>query len=274
MPGSRQWGSQLFLSLYACAVLLPVLFMVSTSLKTNQEITMHPDHFFPTAVKIANYLEAWRGAQMGTYFKNSLIITTGSIAAILVLSAMAGYALARYSHVYSRAGYVLFVSGLMVPPQLAVIPLFLLMKNLSLLNSYLGMVLLYTASALPMSVFVLTGFFRLLPMALEEAAVIDGASPFQVFWRVLLPLTRPALAAVAIMNMVHIWNDFFFPMLFLTDKQMKTLPLGLLVFKNEFSTNHALMFAGVVIASVPTVIAFVALQKQFIAGMTAGATKG
>jgi raffinose/stachyose/melibiose transport system permease protein len=169
---------------------------------------------------------------------------------------------------------VYFLTGIMVPIRLAIVPLFVLMRDLHLLDTYWSLVLVYTASGLPSAIFILTGFFRALPRDLDNAARIDGAGELNVLLRVMLPLVRPALAIVTVYNIIPIWNDFFFPLVFIHEDRLKTLPLGLTVFFGEYATNWALLFAGLTLAAAPVIGLYILMSQQFIKGLTAGAIKG
>ena len=162
----------------------------------------------------------------------------------------------------------------MFPAKLVLVPLFIQLKSMGLINSHLGLILVYAAGGIPAAVFILTGFFRALPSDLDNAARIDGASEFQVFWRVMLPLVRPQLAIVAIYTAIPIWNDFLLPLAFLQSPELKTVPQGLTVFFGEHATDYGPLFAGLSMAALPLILLYIVLSEQFIKGLTAGATKG
>jgi len=166
-----------------------------------------------------------------------------------------------------------FLSGMTVPLKLAIIPLFIQLDTLHLIDTYAGLVLVYVAMGIPSAVFIMTGFLRALPRELEEAPRIDGASEWQVMMLVMLPLARPAMVIVAIQNAVPIWNDFFFPLILITSDSLKTLPQGLTVFMGEFTTNWGVLFTGLSLAALPITLVYIALSRHFIAGITQGAVK-
>jgi raffinose/stachyose/melibiose transport system permease protein len=161
----------------------------------------------------------------------------------------------------------------MLPIHLAILPIFYLFDGLGLIDSRFGLALMYGASGVPFSIFVLTTFFRQLPAELEEAAALDGASPWQTFWRIMVPLVRPALATVAVFRFVPIWNDFLFPLVLLRKEEKYTLPVGLTTFFGENATNYSAVFAGLVITTVPLIVLFLVATKQIVAGLTAGMSK-
>lgn len=256
----------------AFLVLYPILIMFLSGFKTTREIFTNP-FGLPQTWTLDNFVTIWQSTNFPLYFRNSLVVTGGSILVILVLGVMASYALGRYKFRGNELLYLFFLAGLMLPLRLAVIPLFIELKVLGLTNSHLGLICIYAAQGLPAAVFILTGFFKSLPGELEAAARIDGANEPQILFYIMLPLVRPALVIVAIYNLVPVWNDFFFPLVFLTSERLKTLPQGLTVFMGQYSTDWAVLFAGLTIAAVPVIILYVFMSRQFIQGLTAGAIK-
>ncbi len=265
--------AQALLAANTLLVVLPMLFMVLSSLKTTREIFQRP-FALPAVFRWDNYAQVWGAAHFAVYFRNSLIVTVVSMVLILAAGTLAAYALGRYQFRGSDFLFLFFLSGIMVPIRLAVIPLFILMRDLRLLDTLWALILVYTASGLPSAVFILTGFFRTLPRDLDHAARIDGAGELGILLRVLLPLVRPALAIVTVYNIIPIWNDFFFPLVFIHREEIKTLPLGLTVFFGQYQTNWALLFAGLTLAAAPVLALYVVMSQQFIKGLTAGAVKG
>ncbi len=265
--------AQTLLAANALLVLLPIGFMVLSSLKATREIFQRP-FALPVVPRWQNYAEVWGAAHFAVYFRNSLIVTVASMALILVTGTLAAYALGRYRFRGNDLIFLFFLSGIMVPIRLAIIPLFIMMRDLRLLDTVWSLILVYAASGLPSAIFILTGFFRTLPPELDNAARIDGAGELGILITVLLPLVRPALAIVTVYNIIPIWNDFFFPLVFIHQDRLKTLPLGLTVFFGEFQTNWALLFAGLTLAAAPVLALYVVMSQQFIKGLTAGAIKG
>jgi ABC-type glycerol-3-phosphate transport system permease component len=264
---------------YALWVIFPMIWMAYSSLKPDEAIFQEP-FTLPAAdhLQFANYSHAWREAHFGEYFFNSVLVTTVSVAAIVLLGAMAGYALSRFYHPAGRAIFWLFLAGLTIPAQLAMVPLFFELRGLGLLNSRPGLMLVYTANGLPFAVFILSVFFKSLPRALYEAAVVDGCNEFSAFWHVLLPLAKPGLVTVAIFQFIGIWKEYFFAFLITNggDGHARTLPLGLanLAITAQYHTDYGMLFAGLVLVTVPILIVYIALQKHLVKGITAGAIKG
>ncbi len=264
--------TQALLALNALFMLAPLALMVLSAFKTNAELFADP-FALPERWSLDNVRQVWEGTSFPRYLLNSLLVTAASVALILVTGTMAAYALARYPFRGSAVVLLLFVAGLMVLLKLAVIPLFLQLDRLGLFDTRAGLVLVYTAMGLPSAVFILTGFLRTLPGELEQSARIDGASELRIMLQIMLPLAKPAMAIAAIQNAVPIWNDFFFPLVFITTDARKTLPQGLTVFMGEYNTDWGILFAGLTLAAAPIVLLYLALSRQFIAGMTQGAVK-
>jgi len=265
---------------YAAWVIFPMLWVAYSSLKPDAAIFR--DTFALPAVdnlQFDNYARAWRTAHFGEYFFHSVLITACSVTLITFLGAMAAYALARFYHPAARVAFWLFLAGLMLPVQLAMVPLFFELRAVGLLNSKLGLILVYTANGLPFAIFILAGFFRSLPRSLYEAAVIDGCSEFAAFWRVLLPLARPGLVTVAIFQFIGVWKEYFFAFM-LTGGDVhgsaRTLPLGLanLSITAQYRTDYGMLFAGLVLVTVPILVVYLLLQRQIVKGVAAGALKG
>ncbi len=263
----------LFLIALSLVFLYPVVLMVLSSFKSTPEMFRNP-FGLPESWSLSTFVEVWRRASFGTYLRNSLLVTGASAALLLACAAPAAYALARYRFRVRGLLFLFFLAGIMVPIRLGILPLYILMRELNLLDNPLSLVLVYSASGMPMAVFLLSTFFRNLPRELEDAGRIDGASETQIFWRIMLPLVRPGLATVVIVNVVPWWNDFFFPLLFIQSDTWKTIPLGMQIFFGQHMTNWSLVFSGMVLASLPLLIIYLLMSRQFIAGLTAGAVKG
>ena len=265
--------TQALLGANALLVVLPLVFMGLSSLKTTREIFQRP-FGLPAVTRWDNYAQLWSAAHFALYMRNSVVVTVVSMALILAAGTLAAYALGRYRFRGNDLVYLFFLSGIMVPIRLAIIPLFVMMRDLRLLDSLASLVLVYAASGLPSAIFILTGFFRALPQDLDNAARVDGAGEAAILLRVVLPLARPALAIVTVYNIIPIWNDFFFPLVFIHDERLKTLPLGLTVFFGQYATNWAALFAGLTLSAAPVLLLYVLMSQQFIKGLTAGAVKG
>jgi len=258
---------------YAALVVYPLLIMVASSLKTTGEIFANPLSLIPQSIRLSNYADAWNQANFGTYFRNSIFVGVVSVLLILFFGSMAAYVLARFSFPGNRVIYLLFLAGFMIPVRLAIVPLFIMMRDLRLLDTLWSLILVYIASGMPFTIFLLVNFFRHIPRDLEDAAVLDGAGPFQVYYQIMLPLVRPALATVGLFHFLNVWNDFFFPLIFIRSENLRTVPLGVSTFFGEYTNDWALLFAALSISIVPVIIVYLLASKQFIAGLTSGAIK-
>jgi len=262
------------LGAYAVVVSYPLFLMVVTAFKSTREIFFAP-FALPKKWSFVNFATVWQRANFPVYMKNSIIVTGTSVALIGFISSLAAYALARYRFRWNNALYIYFLAGLMVPIRLGVLPLFLLMRDLSLLDTHASLILTYVASGMPMSVFILTGFFRTLPQELEFAARIDGCTEFQVFYKVMLPLVRPALATVMLINFVPLWNDFFFPLIMINKPALQTLPVGLTLLRGRYDAGSlATVASGITMAVVPILIVFLLLQRNIIKSIATSGLKG
>lgn len=263
---------QVLLALNAVLMLYPLIVMALSAFKSNAEIFASP-FALPASFDLGNIARVWNETSFVRYLVNSILITGSSVLAILVVGTMAAYAVARYRFPLSGLVFMFFLSGLMVPLKLAVIPLFIQLDWLGLIDTRAGLVLVYVAMGLPSAIFIMTGFLRSLPGELEEAARIEGAGEARIMLRVMLPLARPAMVIAAIQNAVPIWNDFFFPLVFITSESLKTLPQGLTVFMGEYNTDWGVLFAGLTLSALPIIAVYIVLSRQFIEGMTQGAVK-
>lgn len=265
---------------YLLWVVYPMAWVAYSSLKTDEAIFREAFALPPfDDLQTGNYARAWNEAKFGDYFFNSVVVTLSSVTLIVMLGAMAAYALARFYHPLGKGVFWLFLAGLMIPVQLSIVPLFFELKALGLLNSRLGLILVYTANGLPFAIFILAGFFKSLPRSLYEAAVVDGCSEASAFWKVMLPLARPGLVTVAIFQFIGVWKEYFFAFMFTSGDagaSVRTLPLGLanLSITSQYRSDYGMLFAGLVIVTIPILVVFIALQKQLVKGVTAGALKG
>ncbi len=263
----------LFLAVMALVFLYPVVLMVLTAFKTTPEIFRDP-FGLPEQFSLKTFRNVWERANFGIYLRNSVLITGASAVLLLATAAPAAYALSRYTFRLRGVLFIFFLAGIMIPIRLGILPLYLLMRDLGLIDTPFALIFTYTASGMPMAVFLLSVFFRNLPRELEDAARIDGCTEWQTFFRIMLPLVRPGLAAVVIVNVVPWWNDFFFPLLLLTSNTWKTIPLGMQIFFGQHLIDWSLVFSGMVLASLPLLIVYLVMSRQFIEGLTAGAVKG
>lgn len=263
---------EVLLGIYCLLVFYPLVNMILSSFRSTRDILRAP-FALPSSIDVKNYAVVWVDKGFGTYFFNSLWITVASMLIVLLFGSMAAYGVSRYKYKLSTLVYMLFLSGIMLPLKAAIIPLFMLMKTMNLVNNPISVILIFIAMGLPSTVFILSGFMKAVPIDLEHAARIDGCNDWGIFRRVVMPVVAPAISLVTIYNAVPIWNDFFFPLVFLQSDKLKTLPVGLTSFFGQHSTNWSLLFTGLSIAVVPILILYLFMSKYFIRGMTAGAVK-
>ncbi|MBB5325742.1 raffinose/stachyose/melibiose transport system permease protein [Anoxybacillus tepidamans] len=261
------------LMIYALVNTYPIIWMVINSFKNNIEFSKKP-FSLPEVWQFENYKTAWKTAHLDTYLLNSIIVSVSAVILTVFLGALASYFLARFSFKWGKYIYTFFTFGMLIPVHATLVPLFLLMKNLGLLNTHVGLILPYIAFNLPITIFILVSFMKSFPLDIEESAIMDGCGVFRIFWHIILPMTRPALATVVILNFINNWNEFSFALVLVNDESLKTLPLGLANFAGQFTTNYGAQMAGLTLAIIPTIIIYVLLEEHLVKGMTAGAVKG
>lgn len=268
----QRGGIFAILCLWVSVNLFPLMIMFLSGFKSANEIFTNP-FGLPEKWNLTSYIAAWKDANFGDYFLNSLIVTSISILLIIIISSMGAYVLARYEFPGRRLVFLYILAGLALPIRLAVIPLFVMIRSLNLQDTLIALFLIYTAGGLSFSTFLLTNFFRSIPLELEESARIEGAGYFRLYWAINLPLIRPALATIAVFNFNRIWNDFFFALIFISSESKKTIPLGIQNFFGEYTVRWDMLFAGLNIAVIPVIIFFIILSRQFIGGLVEGAVK-
>ncbi len=262
----------LFLGLFA--TLFPFLYMLSTSLKGTVFVFEYPPKLIPSNPTLANYVSAWKSNHFQTYFLNSVIVTAVTTLCVILLSAMMGFAFARFTFPLKRFLFALVMILMTLPAMTLLVPQFMLAVKFKLINSLMGLILVYIAQNLPMNTFLLTGFMKGVPVELIDAARMDGASWWTVFARIMLPLSKPALATVAIFASLGAWDEYTWAVTILNKTEVRTLPVGIALFQGIHSTDWGLVFAASIIAITPIILLFIALQRYFIQGALSGAIKG
>ena len=261
------------LGVYALLIIVPLAVIAGGSLKTTRELFADP-FGLPTDPTLGNYRTVLADQDLLLVVGNSVTVVAVSVPVTLLLGSLVAFAVARLPRWPSRLLFGVFALGLAVPAQAIMIPQYVQFERLGLRDSLTGLILVNIVVTLPVAVFILAGFMRTLPGELYEAAEIDGAGPWAGYWRIAMPVSLPSLAATAIFLVVMHWNDLLYPLLFIDDPRKRTLPLTLLDFQGEYLTDYPLLFTGVVVASLPMVLAYAFLQRHFVAGITAGAVKG
>jgi ABC-type sugar transport system, permease component len=266
-------GNYLILSLWSLVVLFPVWTMLINSIKKQLDIFSNP-FVFPKIANFDGYLYVFRESNFLLYCFNTLLVTVVAIAIVLFFGSLAAFALANWKGVASKLIYMLFLAGIMIPIRLGTINIFQIVRSLGLMGSIYGLIPVYIAWGLPMAVFILTTFIQELPGELMESAAIDGASKFRAYSKIIVPLIRPALGTVAIFNLINIWNDIWFPLIFNLKEDQRTLLLGVTYFFGTYQTDWTKVLVVLTLATLPILILYIIMSKQFIKGLTAGAVKG
>ena len=259
----------LFMEIY------PIFWILMSSVKSNNEFALSPSYALPQGIYWQNYVEAWNRGRMNIYFMNSAIVTVVSLLFIVLLSTTSAFALTKMH--WRLRGHVMnmFLSGIMVPTAVVLIPLYMIYNQLGLINSRMSLILTYIAFGLPLSIFLLRSYLVALPDELMEASVIDGANIYRVFYHIVLPLMKTGIVTVGVIQFYFRWNDLMFSMTFINDSALKTVQTGLLYFSDQYGNrNWGAIFACIAISVMPTLIIYVAMNKLVIEGMTAGAIKG
>lgn len=252
---------------------LPLFLMIVTSFKTNMEVLVNP-FGLPAGLNLEGYRTVFELGGFFTYFRNSIVVTGISLFLMLLVAIMASYPLSRYKFFGNRWIYFYFIIGAMLPTRLATVNIFEVISTLGMFDTLFALIAIYTAMTIPIAVFILTGFMAEFPSELEESARMDGAGDSRILFSIWVPLLRPAIATVAIYNFIPIWNEFFFPLVFINSDQWATLPLGISQFFGQYQSDWPTAFAALTVAVVPPLLFYLFASKHFIRGLTAGAIKG
>jgi len=263
----------LVLAGFAFTTLFPLVWMFYTSFKSNQDIALNT-FSLPTVWHWENYVSAWNTAKIGVYFLNSVFVSILSIVLTILAGASGAFILAKFKFRLRGVIYGLFIVGMLIPLQSVLVPLFIQMRDFHLLDTPWSLILTYTAFGLPITVFLMESFIRSFPDSIIEAAILDGASIKRIFLVLVLPISKPVVATVAILNFLNNWKEFSFALIYLTKDDRKTLPLGLYNFLGAYTADYAGLMAALMISSIPLLVLYFILQEQIIKGMTAGAVKG
>ncbi len=258
---------------FAALCLFPMVWLFLSSFKSNTELFENP-WGLPAAMQFDNYIQAIVEGKIFLYFGNSVIIAFTTVVVAVILSSMVSYAITRMDWKLSRMTLNIFLLGMMIPVYAMIVPLFTMFSKTGLLNTHAAVILPQIAVSFPMAIFILTGFMGSIPRELEEAAVIDGCSIYQIFFKVIVPISKSSLVTVAVVNFINVWNDLLLPQIFLTDSSKMTLPVGLTEFQGQYATNYVVEIAAVIITIIPSIIVYIWLHRNIMEGMVAGAVKG
>jgi multiple sugar transport system permease protein/raffinose/stachyose/melibiose transport system permease protein len=260
------------LALYTMFSAGPLLWVSVMSLRTTGEIFVDP-YALPRIMHWDKYAAAWTHSHYGTYFWNSIVVVVSAVAALTLVGTMAAHCLARYRFRGKHIVFLLIFSTIIFPPQLTIISLFQILIEYRLVNTLTGLALVYIAIQLPLTIYILEGFFAQIPQDLFDSARIDGYSNYEIFWQLTLPIGLPAIATTVILNFISLWNDFLYAVVLITDDDKRTLPLGIMKFMGDQLQDVGMISTGVMIAVIPVILLYVLCSEQLVRGMTAGAVK-
>ena len=272
MRALGSWPLVIGIGLFCASAVLPLLFMAATAFRTEADWA-NSRIGLPTVFSFGAFRRAWVDAEIGIYFRNSAIVTVSTVLLTVITATLAAYAFSKLVWRLSGAFYLFVLVWIAIPPLLLMVPIYIEMVQLGLLNTYFSVILLYTALNLPFNVYLMTAYFRSVPDELVEAARIDGAGVHRVFRWVMLPLAKPALATLIIFNVLWAWNEFLFALLLLQTDNVKTLTPGVLQLQGRFVTDYPALMAGLLITSLPVIAAYLIFQRHLVRGLTAGAVK-
>lgn len=264
----------MILIIWCASVVMFVYFIIISSFKTNRTVFTQLLSL-PEKFNISNYINAWTSANFARYSLNSLIVVISSVILIIFFSSLGAYALTRFGMKFSMHVTLFFVAGLGIPSQLLFIPLYKVLVYFKIINSLIGLVVVYVALSIPFTVFLLSGFFSTLPKEIEDAAQIDGCNEFQTFYKIALPMASNGIITAVIFNFIGLWNEYMLAYIFTTGEVSRTLPLGLysLLTSLQYGGDWVTVFAGAVIVMIPIVIMYIILSDRFISGITSGSIK-
>jgi raffinose/stachyose/melibiose transport system permease protein len=268
---------KIFTYILACIVTLimvvPLIWLILISLKTQQDIMLKP-LAFPNKLIISNYIKVLKMPEFRIYYLNSIIVTTFALIINIIICSWAAYGFSKFNFKGKVLFFTLIFSAVMIPGNLLIIPLSLQMKVYGLTNNLLGLILIYVTFRLPISIFILRSFFFRIPTEISEAGYIDGASEWLLFWKIMFPIAKPAIATISVINFIFMWNEFTFALILIQDEAKRTLPMGVFKFVGENLSNYANASAFLVLSALPLIIWYIISSEWIIKGMTSGSVKG
>ncbi|GGJ15468.1 MULTISPECIES: carbohydrate ABC transporter permease [Paenibacillus] len=274
MSKIKKWFVYLLFAILVVTQIYPLFWLLMYSLKTNEEILSGSFFSLPIVPQWHNYAEAYTSGSYLKYLGNSVLVTTVTLLAVIILSSMTAYAIARFRWKYGPYVMLLFLLGMMIPMQATLLPLMIIFKNLDLLDTRWSIIIPYTAFALPIAVFILSNFMRSIPTDIEESAFMDGASVYRIFRSIILPISLPPVMTVCILTFINIWNEYIVAATFISSENLKTLPFGVYTFVSQYSVNYGNIGAFLVMGALPVLIIYFILSERITKGMVAGAVKG
>lgn len=269
----RSGLTYVFLTILAVLWLIPILAALLTALRTMDDITLNGFWSIPSSLRFDNFVEAWTSARVSQYLVSSFIVTIPSLIGMLFLSSLTAYALARFKFALNLPIYFMFVAGTMLPFQILLLPVFLLVKNLGIYNTYIALIAIHTTFQMGFCVFVLRNFMRTVPSEIFEAARVDGCNEFKIYWRIMLPLSLPAMASLATLQFTWVFNDYIWALILVNKQDLLPVTAGLATLRGQYTTNWPVITAGALLSTIPTLFVFTFLQRYFIQGLTLGSGK-
>jgi len=264
--------TQIVLIFFSIVAIYPVYYMVVTAFKTRQN-WLHDQFGLPSPITWQNFADAFSRGNIPLWFGNSVIVTIFSLIVSTAVSTLAAYAIARFRFAGRALYFNSMIALMVIPPAVLILPLFVLMVKISLVNTLTSVIIIYSGLLIPFSIYLLVSFFRSLPPELFDAAAIDGCTNLDTFWRITLPLSTPALVTLVVVNALFVWNELLIALVFLQSETAKTLMPGLTTFKGHFTLNEPLIMAGTLIATIPMILLYLFGQRLFVEGLVAGAVK-
>lgn len=268
-----KWLIAVPMMLLALATIAPMLYGLNIALKTRKDYVLDRLGITQT-FNVQNFIDAWTNADMGRYFANTIIVTVFSVAILLVLASMCGYALSHLTFRGSKVAFLIVLAMMMIPFQVIMVPTIKVLSDMGLINSFPGLIIAYVAQFLPFTVFFMTSYYSGIPRELTEAARVDGNGLFGVWFRIMIPVGKPALISMGILNALFVWNDILIALLIMQSPQNRTVMVGVSALRGQYPDNVPTYIAGVLLAVLPIILVYLVFQRQISAGVTAGATKG
>jgi raffinose/stachyose/melibiose transport system permease protein len=265
-------GILIWFTIFAIAIIYPLFWLGMSGLKSNSEFFLNT-WALPKEILWGNYAAAW-DAGIGRFFLNSVLVSVVSVLTVLLLGSMAAYGLSRFQFKGINILLIIILSGLMLAPQVSLIPLYKILQAIGIYNTYLALILPYVAFQLPFAIFLMRSYFLSIPRELEESAIIDGCNSWQIYRHIIIPMGKPILASSALLTGMNVWNEFMFALVFVEDSALRTIPVGLMNLRSQLNTNFGIQLAGLAISALPMIIAYILFQRQFVRGLTAGSVKG
>ncbi|MDQ0644011.1 carbohydrate ABC transporter permease [Microbacterium murale] len=270
---AARWALAVPMMLLAIATIYPMLYALNISMKTRKDYVLDRLGLAQT-FNVQNFIDAWTDADMGRYFVNTIIATVFSVTLILILSSMCGYALSHLTFRGSKLAFLIILAMMMIPFQVIMVPTIKVLSDMGLINTFPGLIAAYVAQFLPFTVYFMTSYYSGIPKELTEAARVDGSGLFGTWWRIMVPVGKPALISMGILNALFVWNDILIALLIMQSPSNRTVMVGVSALRGQYPDNVPTYIAGVLLAVAPIIIVYLIFQRQISAGVTAGATKG